>query len=1099
MANVTVMNVHSKLSVPLVSALPWSRPDCWRRSLLPAQPVARLKQRFLLLLGLAAVVLTTRGQTNSLQISRTGAGLRTTWTDPAAVLLQAEQLGGPWDVVPTLSPYPVPPTNNAQFFRLVHGTGSDIVGSLSVIPPGVPSQSPIRIPGLGVYLVDLTTLVPTGRATTDFNGIFILPALPPGHYQLCWEAPGYISGCSTQHIAVVGDVVYYEAEGPLTLASGSTHALSGQLSFLDDSPLRQKDAFFNIDSQTTVRVEDAKGGLIASTIPNASGRFVLTGLPNLGSGNLVAACEDASVTLPIAFSQTDAGTLYLPNHRPQISSLAATLHGNSIARAAPGTTVTLTATARDPDGDPLEYYWVPSLSQGTFLSSNSNQVQWTLPTASGVQIMYVRVSDHRGGYATARVRVSTAAERIFSGQVLDVFGAPVAGATVTVSSNNVTTDDAGTFTLAVTNDSPSYVVGINKTGFTPLSQVFEEESPGRTYTLYQPETFAIPSAAQAISVQDSQGTALFVPANSLNRLDGQGIVNPLTVFLTTINPCNPLLESPVSTLSIDSKGSNSFLSSLSTAHVQIRDASGAPLVPKAGTATSLSLPFSSACAANYSPPPPDAGIWTYDFPTASWTRSGTATYQAGQPGVAAAYVLTAIALNFNTYTAVDPSGPYSSITLTVDRTLALPIDLRVTGPSFAYTRTMVASPLTLFFAPATPVTFSVLNPKQAPGSYFSDPTNSLTAPTPDTAKTVILQVITNSPAAYLGILVPLKLGLQVAALSTKVEVAEPFLTHNYGTGGATEAASYYAAIDPGNQKTTLAAWKSINGYGAGDEASAAYFNASDLGFGRQMHLRRKVGSDSNTDTAFYVSNFDTVDHARTGFGLIATVAMDYALDPTHVSLGRYVKFYVFDSAGNRVDRANLDGGGDKYVPELCEICHGGNHSSSGTAATGWNLNAKFIAFDMDSYTYSTATGYKPSALHNAFRTMNLAIRDNTSPTTAITALINGWYGVSGTGTFNRDFVPTAWLGVTDLPVYRDAVKVSCRACHTTRGNDFTTPSSVGSCGYNACDVLVMPDAQRTFSILWGSRTANVGGTGTPPNQPSILSTRYGPINWTPCP
>ena len=200
----------------------------------------------------------------------------------------------------------------------------------------------------------------------------------------------------------------------------------------------------------------------------------------------------------------------------------------------------------------------------------------------------------------------------------------------------------------------------------------------------------------------------------------------------------------------------------------------------------------------------------------------------------------------------------------------------------------------------------------------------------------------------------------------------------------------------------------MNGYGSGDDASAVYFNASDLGFGRAMHYKRKVGTDSNFDVAFYVSNFDTVDHARLGIGPIATVAMDYALDPAHVSLGRYTKFYVYDAAGNRVDRANLDGGGDKFVPNLCQICHGGNHVATGNATSGWNLNAKFIPFDMDSYTYSTFSTAKPSAQHNAFRTMNLGIRDYSGPSTAVSALITGWYGLSGTGTFNRDFVPTAW-------------------------------------------------------------------------------------------
>jgi mono/diheme cytochrome c family protein len=288
----------------------------------------------------------------------------------------------------------------------------------------------------------------------------------------------------------------------------------------------------------------------------------------------------------------------------------------------------------------------------------------------------------------------------------------------------------------------------------------------------------------------------------------------------------------------------------------------------------------------------------------------------------------------------------------------------------------------------------------------------------------------------------------------------------------------------------------MNGFGA-DDATAAYFNASDLGFGRRMHFKR-LGSD----VAFYVSNHDTVEHATTGVSPIATVAMDYALDPAHAGLGRYTKFYVFDASGNRVNRANLDGNGDKFVPNLCAICHGGNHFSTGAssnATTGFNFNAKFIPFDMDSYTWSTAAAFKPSAQHNAFRTMNIGIRDYTSPTTAILALLNGWYGVAGTGTFNRDFVPTAWQGALDLPVYRDAVKVSCRACHTTRGYDFTSPATVGGCGYNVCTSLVMPDAQRTFSIFWGSKTANTGGTGTPPNQPSMLNARYGGSYIGPCP
>jgi len=1034
-----------------------------------------------------------------LTLSRTGAVLQTTWTEPAGVLQQADAIAGPWETVAdALSPHSLGATNQAKFFRLVRGAGGDLVGNLSTMIPDGPAQSEARMPGVAVYLVNVVTLVPTGRATTDVNGVFIIPAQPPGHYRFCWEGPGIVSGCSTQHMAIVDDVAYMDPGAPIVLSNGATHAISGRLSFLEDSPFSRHDDFFQINFQTTVRMENDTGTVLGSALPNALGQFVLVGMPPQSFGNLIVQCESLSETSRVSLASASTGTLTLHNKPPRVHRVYASFGGQEVTRVPGGATVTLTAEADDGDADPIHYLWLPSLSQGSFVSTDSPSVQWTLPTAPGIYIMYVRVSDGRGGYDTARVRLNTSPERVFTGQVVDASGSPVVGALVSLGGVSTNTDDGGTFALKSANDG-TYVISITRNGFAPVSQLYDEESAGRTYMMYRPEIFRPPSAAQDIHVIDSKGGEIFIPSNSLSRADGLPIVPPIVLGLTTVDPCNSLLESPVSNVGRDSNGSNSFFSSLSTMHVGLRDSSGASLTLSAGASAQLVLPLSSACASNLPTPPTDAGAWTYNLNTGTWTQTGAAAYRPSGQGLVAAYTLSATAVNLNTYTAADPSGPYSTITLTADRTLAMPFDIRVTGSMFAFTRTMFSSPMTLFFAPSTAVTFSVLNPKEAPGNFFSDPTNVLTVATPDTSKTVILRVITNSPAAYTGILVPLKLGLQVPALSTKVEVAEIFLTHNFGVGTATTATNYYAAIDPASQKTTLAAWKTMNGFNTGDEAAATYFNASDLGFGRQMHMKRKVGSDSNTDTAFYVSNFDTVDHARMGIGLIATVAMDYALDPAHTSLGRYTKFYVFDAGGNRVDRANLDGSGDKYVPNLCQICHGGNHGVSGTASTGWNLNAKFIPFDAESYTYSLATGYKPSAQHNAFRTMNLAIRDNTTPTTAITALINGWYGVSGTGTFNRDFVPTAWQGVTDLPVYRDVVKVSCRACHTTRGYDFTSPSSVSGCGNNVCNTLVMPDAQRTFSILWGSKTANVGGTGTPPNQPAMLSTRYGPSGWSPCP
>src|SRR5439155_712148 len=76
--------------------------------------------------------------------------------------------------------------------------------------------------------------------------------------------------------------------------------------------------------------------------------------------------------------------------------------------------------------------------------------------------------------------------------------------------------------------------------------------------------------------------------------------------------------------------------------------------------------------------------------------------------------------------------------------------------------------------------------------------------------------------------------------------------------------------------------------------------------------------------AYYVSNYPNVEAARLGIGLIATVAMDYSPNP--LGGAPYTKFYVFNSNGARVNFADLDGRGAKYVPRLCIICHAGQYT-----------------------------------------------------------------------------------------------------------------------------------------------------------------------------
>jgi hypothetical protein len=302
-----------------------------------------------------------------------------------------------------------------------------------------------------------------------------------------------------------------------------------------------------------------------------------------------------------------------------------------------------------------------------------------------------------------------------------------------------------------------------------------------------------------------------------------------------------------------------------------------------------------------------------------------------------------------------------------------------------------------------------------------------------------------------------------------------FLNFLYNNSSA-DAEAYYSEIDPTAQKTSLQDWKTVNGFNSaddsGDDAKATYFNAADLNFGRSMHLKSQVNPDGSTNAAYYVSNYPTVEDARLRTNLLATVAMDYS----PVNGGKpFVKFYVYNQTGARVDQANLDGCGQKAVPGLCEICHAGIPYSPGS---GGDVGARFLPFDLDNFEYSTASGLGRADQELVFNALNTAIL-SANPSAAETELIQGWYGGSSSSTQNSGFFPAGWQQtedpdfVTAFEGYFEAVKPYCRTCHVARdGIDAlnSQPSFVQVLKNNRSYVCgpspVMPNAKVPYLRFW---------------------------------
>lgn len=313
--------------------------------------------------------------------------------------------------------------------------------------------------------------------------------------------------------------------------------------------------------------------------------------------------------------------------------------------------------------------------------------------------------------------------------------------------------------------------------------------------------------------------------------------------------------------------------------------------------------------------------------------------------------------------------------------------------------------------------------------------------------------------------------------------------------------AYYAAVDSAEERTTFIDWLNVNGFLSPNSTSfswrdletsagahGTYTNNFDLGFGRDMYARI-VRCDGATpqlgqpipqaaigtcDIAAVVVNYASLEAASKKLNPVLIVAMEYS-KPRN-SDHRFVQFYTYapDSVTGRFEQvmsANLDGRGEKYIPQVCTVCHGGTPAGLTGAdyANGGDLHATFLPWDLDAFLFSDTEGrnadrsygdqslrqfYTRSAQAESLRKLNqvayLTYRDANRPNRFVLPqqLIEGWYGVQGTSafatnTFNGDYVPAGWTangvdGVAgtaddnpaDAPaIYRDVFGRNCRMCH----------------------------------------------------------------------
>jgi mono/diheme cytochrome c family protein len=298
------------------------------------------------------------------------------------------------------------------------------------------------------------------------------------------------------------------------------------------------------------------------------------------------------------------------------------------------------------------------------------------------------------------------------------------------------------------------------------------------------------------------------------------------------------------------------------------------------------------------------------------------------------------------------------------------------------------------------------------------------------------------------------------------------------------AEAYYRAIDPDNERDTLAKYKAKNGFetGTGNEWNVIFGDRRDLGYGRRMYVRQ---NPDNT-MAFYVENYLiqagpayaysplNLDAAivRDGHWHVGTNAIEFSPGPNGGAA--FPKFYNYNPAGVRQMFVNLDNRGPKAMPGPCISCHGGrgdaltppdatgkrrfNLVQNGVSLARGDVQARLHPFEPDVFDFSTTRpGWARADLEASIKAINKAIlctyplpspsahpEDQCRRTVGgsewqatAAALIKNAYGGDGlpSATFVDEYVPPSWEAAGQSTLYKEVIATSCRTCHAMRGTN----------------------------------------------------------------
>jgi hypothetical protein len=390
-------------------------------------------------------------------------------------------------------------------------------GYLAAVPgpsrqPDAPSvtvvPSPLKavyLPGVNVYLQDLRAPGRTSApAKTDLSGRFTLYAPAPSQYQLCWESRVYGAGCLKGPLEAGRAPQFLSTVLIDVPQKRGLVAMTGRVTAADGSLPRTFDPMLNINSFSTVALEDAQGRRLAEVYVNNFGDYLLPYVPVRQNLRVLALQEggkgiqDVSSEARLDQSSIHHVNLQLDNHRPFVEHVAAvdTATGKRVQNAPIGGAIKLAARATDKDGDTLEYAWFVGEGQGSLGQRTGAANEWKLPPIPGRYTVTLVVTDNKGGYDKSTLSVLATGRGVpFTGNVINAAGHPITDAEVAIVSDGTVnpilkTDARGAIATTV-KQAGRYVVNVRKEGYALNSQIYDRGVTGGRWILRAAQTVTV--------------------------------------------------------------------------------------------------------------------------------------------------------------------------------------------------------------------------------------------------------------------------------------------------------------------------------------------------------------------------------------------------------------------------------------------------------------------------------------------------------------------------------------------------------------------------------------------------------------------------------